>query len=598
MPVVGTAGHVDHGKSTLTLALTGRDPDRWDEEKRRGLTIDLGFAWTSLPGGLEVSFVDVPGHERFIKNMLAGVEAIDVALFVVAADEGWKAQSEEHLAVLDLLEVHHGVVALTKIDRVDDDTVELLRLAIDERLAGTTLQGSPVVPVSATTGEGMDQLRALLAAKARAADPKQTGRPRMWIDRSFTIAGTGTVVTGTLLGAPLETGMTVDVWPSDGGVGADAARIRTLESHETRVEKVLPYRRVAVGLVGVERDEITRGAMLGGPGDWQPTRRFLATVRHPREVEGLGSRNALQLHLGSGVWPVRARQLNDTTLLCELKTELCLQVGDRFILRDTGRRAVVGGGQVLDPAPPVHGGALRSAAAVMVDQLKSGPDHIAAALLSVRRSASSGTLRAHSGGGRPPRAVSVGELMVHPDEASRLTIELLEHVRRFHLANPMRPGAPAILLANQVGTTPALVEAIARIEPRLEVEHGVVKHVDRGEAIDPTASPEWLELRERLEAGGLSVPRISELGLEPELFHALVRAGQLVKIGDDLAYLPDQIKELMSVLEGLPSEFTVSDFREAAGISRKYAVPFLEWTDSQGKTLRRADVRIRRDTTR
>lgn len=596
MPVVGTAGHVDHGKSTLILALTGRDPDRWDEEKRRGLTIDLGFAWSSLPGGLEVSFVDVPGHERFIKNMLAGVEAIDVALFVVAADEGWKAQSEEHLAVLDLLEVRHGVVALTKIDRIDNDTVELVRLGIEERLAGTTLQGSPVVPVSAATGEGVDQLRGLLAAQARAADPKQTGRPRMWIDRSFTIAGTGTVVTGTLLGAPLKTGMTVDIWSAEGGVGADAARIRSLESHETRTDTALPYRRVAVSLVGVDRDDISRGAMLGRPGEWQPTRRFLATVRHPRHIDGLGPRNALHLHIGSGAWPVRARQLNDTILLCEVRSALCLQVGDRFILRDTGRRTVVGGGQVLDPSPPVRGDALRSAAAVMTDHLNSGPDHIAAALLSIRRSASPATLRAHSGGGRPPRAVSVGELMVHPDEAGRLTIELVEIVSRFHASTPLRPGAPATLLATQLGTTPAVVEAIARAEPMLHVEHGLVSQLDRSRADDPAASPEWLSVRGRLEAEGLTVPRIAELGLEPEVFHALVRAGELVKISDDLAYLPDQIRQLISVLRSLPAEFTVSEFREAAGITRKYAVPFLEWADSQGITQRRADKRIVRDT--
>lgn len=597
MPVVGTAGHVDHGKSTLTLALTGRDPDRWEEEKRRGLTIDLGFAWTSLPGGLEVSFVDVPGHERFIKNMLAGVEAIDVALFVVAVDEGWKAQSEEHLSVLDLLEVRHGVVALTKIDRVDNDTVELVRLGIEEQLAGTTLEGSPVIPVSATTGEGMDQLRDLLATRARAADPTQTGRPRMWIDRSFTIAGTGTVVTGTLLGAPLETGMTIDIWPAHGGVGADAARIRSIESHETRLETVLPFRRVAVSLVGVERDEIGRGAMLGRPGDWQPTRRFLATFRHPRQVEGLGPRNALHLHIGSGAWPVRARQLSDTTLLCELRTELCLQVGDRFILRDTGRRVVVGGGQVLDPAPPLQGAALRSAAVVMTDQLRSSPDHIAAALLSIRGSATAATLRAHSGGGRPPAAVAVGELMVDPHEAARLTTELFDLVGRFHQSSPMRPGAPTTLLADRLGTTPAVVEALARAESRLQFDHGLVSQLDREEAADPSASPVWLNARQRLENEGPSVPRISELDLDPELLHALVRAGELVKISEDFVYLPTQIRELMSVLETMPAEFTVSDFRESAGITRKYAVPFLEWTDAQGKTQRRADMRTVRDTT-
>ena len=596
MPVIGTAGHVDHGKSTLILALTGRDPDRWDEEKRRGLTIDLGFAWASLPGGVEVSFVDVPGHERFIKNMLAGVEAIDLALFVVAADEGWKAQSEEHLAVLDLLEVRHGVVALTKVDRVDDDTAELMRLDIDERLAGTTLQGSPVVAVSAVTGEGIEPLRALLAAATRAVTPQQSGRPRMWIDRSFSISGTGTVITGTLLGGALETGMTVDIWRAEGGVGADAARIRSLESHETRREKVEPFRRVAASLVGVEREKISRGSMLGLPGEWQPTRRFLATIRHPRHVGGLGPRNALQIHLGSGAWPVRARQLSETALLCELSTELCLQVGDRFILRDTGRRAVVGGGQVLDPAPPTRGPAIRAAADALIEHLAADPDHIAAALLSVRRSASPTTLRAHSGGGRPTQAVAIGELLLHPDEARRLAAIMIDLVRRFHQETPMRPGASATLLANRLGTSPAVVEALARTDPQLQVDHGVVSHRDREVAQDPTATPQWQQARQLLEDDGMAVPRINELGLDPELFHALVRAGAVVKISNELAYLPDQVRDLLSVLARMPSEFKVSDFREAAGITRKYAVPFLEWTDLAGMTVRHADTRTVRNT--
>jgi selenocysteine-specific elongation factor len=595
MPVIGTAGHVDHGKSTLTLALTGRDPDRWEEEKRRGLTIDLGFAWTSLPGGSEVSFVDVPGHERFIKNMLAGVEAIDVALFVVAADEGWKAQSEEHLAVLDLLEVRHGVVALTKIDRVDGDTADLVRIDIEERLLGTTLEGAPIVGVSAITGEGVEPLRALLAAAIRAANPRSNGRPRLWIDRSFSIVGTGTVVTGTLLGAPLEVGMTVEIWPAEGGVGASAARIRSLESHETRMEKVDPHRRVAASLVGVERDQTSRGSMLGLPGEWQPTRRFLATIRHPRHVDGIGRRNALQLHIGSGAWPVRARQLSENALLCELNTELCLQVGDRFILRDTGRRAVVGGGKVLDPAPTTRGGTIRQSAEELTKVLEAGPDQIADTLLSVRKSASPTTLRAHSGGGRPLQAVTVGDLLLHADEARRLTSSLMDLVLTFHEQNPMRPGAPAALLASRIGVSPAVVEALARTEPQLEVEHGVVSHRDRAKAADPTSTPQWQRARQLLEADALAVPRIGELGLEPELFHALVRAGALIKISDDLAYLPDQVRSLLSVLANMPSEFTVSDFREAAAITRKYAVPFLEWADLQGKTLRRADTRTVRD---
>lgn len=212
MPLIGTAGHVDHGKSTLVEALTGRDPDRWAEEKRRGLTIDLGFAWTTLGSAGEVSFVDVPGHERFLKNMLAGIEAIDVALFVVAADEGWMPQSEEHLAVLDLLGVDSGVVALTKTDAVDDEMIALIQMEIADRLVGTSLESAPILPVSARTGRGLDGLRAALAERAMAAD-HPGDRPRLWIDRAFSMAGSGTVVTGTLTEGPIRVGDEIVLFP-------------------------------------------------------------------------------------------------------------------------------------------------------------------------------------------------------------------------------------------------------------------------------------------------------------------------------------------------------------------------------------------------
>jgi selenocysteine-specific elongation factor len=239
MPVVGTAGHVDHGKSTLIRALTGRDPDRWEEEKRRGLTIDLGFAWMDLDG-VPVGFVDVPGHERFIKNMLAGIEAVQAALFVVAADEGWMPQSEEHLAVLDLLDLDTAVVALTRIDLVDGDTAALAALEIEEALAGTSLEGSQIVGVSAPTGQGIDELRAALASAVGRTAIEDVGRPRLWVDRSFVISGAGTVVTGTLTGGSLAVGDEVVLWP-----GRHQARVRSLQSHEAARETVGPGTRAA-----------------------------------------------------------------------------------------------------------------------------------------------------------------------------------------------------------------------------------------------------------------------------------------------------------------------------------------------------------------
>ena len=355
MSIVGTAGHVDHGKSTLVAALTGRDPDRWAEEKERGLTIDLGFAWTELEPGLTVGFVDVPGHERFIKNMLAGVGALDVAMFVVAADAGWMPQSEEHLAVLDLLEVRHGVIALTRVDLADEETHLLAELEIAEQVADTVMEDWPVVPVSPVTGTGLGDLVAALAAAVQAAGPSvDAGRPRLWVDRSFTIAGAGAVVTGTMTGGTLTRGQEVTLFP-----GATPLRIRNLQVHEHDVAAIGPGTRAAVNVTGSGIDAIVRGSMLGDVTQFRATRRALAELRTVRTLEApLTGRGAYHLHVGSGSWPVDVRTVESVSVagsgavLVDLPEAIPLVMGDRYILRESGRRAVVGGGRILDPHPP------------------------------------------------------------------------------------------------------------------------------------------------------------------------------------------------------------------------------------------------------
>ncbi|MGH2819515.1 MAG: selenocysteine-specific translation elongation factor, partial [Actinomycetota bacterium] len=360
MHVIGTAGHVDHGKSTLVQRLTGIDPDRFAEEKRRGLTIDLGFAWLPLPSGREIGLVDVPGHERFIKNMLAGAGGISVCLFVVAANEGWMPQSSEHLAILDVLGVSHGVVALTKKDTVDDETLEMAIAEVEERVAQSSLKGAPIVPCSGTTGEGLHALVGEIDRAVGSAPPApDLDRPRLWVDRVFTIAGAGTVVTGTLAGGSLAVGDEVVISPEQ-----RRARVRSIQSHKKEVAGIAPGNRVALNLAGLERQGAERGDAVVRHGQWRPTARVDALIRVvPSFVSGrdhlLTEKGAHLLYAGSAETPVRVKLLTDEALAAGesgfaqlyLRDPLPLARGDRFVLRDAGRILTFGGGEVLDPLP-------------------------------------------------------------------------------------------------------------------------------------------------------------------------------------------------------------------------------------------------------
>ncbi|MEO7836517.1 MAG: selenocysteine-specific translation elongation factor, partial [Acidimicrobiales bacterium] len=364
MHVVATAGHVDHGKSTLVLALTGMDPDRFAEEKARGLTIDLGFAWTRLASGRELAFVDVPGHVRFIKNMLAGVGAVDAALFVVAATEGWKPQSEEHLRILEVLGVQHGLVALTKVGLVDDEWLELAHLELADHLQGTFLEDAEVVDVDALSGTGLAELQAVLDRMlSTTPTAPDFGRPRLWVDRSFAAKGSGTVVTGTLAGGALAVDDEVVVVGGGSPSAATSprrARVRSLQSHKAALSQAAPGRRLAVNLAGIHHDEVVRGHALVRPDQWAPTRRLdcsltvLAALDHD-----VSRRGAYQAYIGSGEYPVRMRVLGAEALApgkcglvrLHLPVALPLLPGDRYVLRESGRAETVGGGEVLDVAP-------------------------------------------------------------------------------------------------------------------------------------------------------------------------------------------------------------------------------------------------------
>lgn len=578
MAVIGTAGHVDHGKSTLIQALTGRDPDRWREEKERGLTIDLGFAWTELTPGVEVSFVDVPGHERFMKNMLAGIESVDIALLVVAADEGWMPQTEEHLAVLDLLGVDHAVIALTKCDRVDADTIELARLEVAERLEGTALESAPVVEVSARQGQGLDRLRQLLAEQVEALPSSPQGRPRLWIDRSFSVTGAGTVVTGTLVGGEIRVDDRLTLFPDETEV-----RVRGIQSHERSLETAPPRQRVALNLGSVEHRRVERGAMLGSPGDFVTSHRVTVTLQTPRYVERLTDRGAYHLHVGSGAWPVRLRLLGDDLAMVELPRPMPLVVGDRFILRESGRKLVMGGGRVVDPAPPTRRAKTAAQAITDLDH----PDVIAADLLRIRRRYPLDRLRAESGGGRVDAPVFDG-IAYGAELMTRIGKEAIDAVTRYHQDNPLRSGMPTAHLAGLLGVPAAAIQAAT---DRLVVEGSEIRSTDRHPRRDPGDEERWQAALPVLRQVGLAVPKADDLGLGRELLHALVREGRLIRVSPELVYLPEQIEQVLEVIRSLPSSFTVAEFKDSAGISRKYAVPLLEWTDAHGHTVRTGDVR-------
>lgn len=586
MPIIGTAGHVDHGKSTLVQALTGRDPDRWAEEKARGLTIDLGFAWARL-GNHDVGFVDVPGHERFIKNMLAGVGGLNVALLVVAADEGWMPQSEEHLAVLDLLGIEYGVVALSRVDLADEELVELSRADIAEHTDGTSASAWPVVEVAAPAGIGLEALSsALTNALDAAGPPVDSGRPRMWVDRAFAISGAGTVATGTLVEGAVSVGDRLGVFP--GG----EVRVRGIQSHETARDSLRPGTRAALNVTGAERGILERGTLLASPDSIGMTERFLALVRVPHRSEiAIDDRGDYHVHVGTATVTARIRILADApgiTAIVSTRTPLPLAVGDRFILRDTGRSRVVAGGVVLDPEPG-HRPTARSVE-LLAAVVSGASDEQADALVAIHGEMDADQIRRSSGGGTPVDAVLAGQRFFSKEQFARRSRDLANTVADHHERFPLREGLPKSEAASRLGTSPEIIGALIDATPDLIEDGPVVRRSGFTVTFGPEETELWRAAGSTL-AERLGVPRASELGLPDEVLHALVRKGDLIRIGDDLVYLPRQVTEITDGLADLPDGFTVAQFRDHFELTRRQAVPLLEWLDSAGWTRRRGDER-------
>jgi len=577
MHVIATAGHVDHGKSALLRALTGMEPDRWEEERRRGLTIDLGFVWTAGKHG-PIAFVDVPGHERFVGNMLAGVGPVPAVLFVVAADEGWMPQSAEHLMALHALGVRHGVLAVTKTDLMDPD------LAADEALEAirrTSLGEIPWVAVSARTGEGLPRLRgALDALVARLPDSDESAPVRLWVDRGFTIRGAGLVVTGTLAAGSIRLGDTLEL--------ARTARrfvVREMQSLNRHVDEAVGVARVALNLRGAGRGEIRRGDALMTPGTYQLT--AVADVR-ARLCVPSDLPPELLVHVGTATVSCSIRSLGADTARLTLGAALPLRVCDRVVLRHN--RGVAGGAVVLDVDPPPLN--RRGAARRRAGELEAYPD-TPDGMSELRRRGivREGTLRAI--GVEPPVPALAGDWLIAPDLARTLRARLATMVgQRAHdpSAAPLRvEDARKALDLPDARLVPPLLTA------PLAVRNGMVVHAEAPDTLAPAVREAVEALERRLAAGGgFTVPtedELAALGLRTAEIAAAVRAGRLLRLAPGVVLSTDTVRRSVQMLAGLPQPFTAGEAREALGTTRKVIIPLLEHLTLQGRTRRDADGR-------
>lgn len=547
-------------------ALTGVDPDRFAEEKARGLTIDLGFGSAQLPSGRSVSIIDVPGHERFIRNMLAGVGAVDACLFVVAANEGWMPQSEEHLRILELLGVSHGLIALTKVGMCDADIVELARLEVEERVEGTFLAAAPVVETDVVDGLGIDDLRAglddLLDRTPAAADQR---RPRLWVDRAFAARGAGTVVTGTLTGGQIRTDDELELRPR-----GSAVRVRALQTHHSQRTKVGPGNRVAVNLSGVGHQEVVRGDVLVRAGQWHLTNRFDAslTVLSTLDHE-VSRRGAHAVYVGACELPARMRILGLETLSpgeaglvrLHLPRRLPLLPGDRFVLRESGRAETIGGGTVLDVDP-------------VLPAAKAKPDASIDRVVAERGWVEADRLALLTGQRREP---DVGRWVVSP--------AVLEDART-RLQDAVDSAGPLGLDIAGVGERD---RAVLRLMEDVATEGGRVRPIGQS---DPFENHRYTAA---LEAAPFTPPDPEAAGVDRSEVRELVKRGLIVEqdgvffAASTLAAARSAVAEMLA---DQPDGVTVAEVRERLETTRKYALPLLAWLDGQGATRRRGDVRI------
>jgi selenocysteine-specific elongation factor len=634
--VIGTAGHVDHGKSSLVRALTGIDPDRLKEEKEREMTIDLGFAWLTLPSGERVGVVDVPGHKDFIKNMLAGVGGIDAALFVVAADEGVMPQTREHLAILDLLQVRGGVVALTKTDMAEDeDWIDLVEADLLEVLEGTVLEGAPVVRCSARTRQGLEELVAELDRYLATSAPRRdVGRPRLPVDRVFTISGFGTVVTGTLSDGTFAIGQEVEIQPS--GI---KARIRGLQTHKEKIDQAVSGSRVAVNLTGVRTEEVQRGQVITTPGWLRPTTLVDCTLRYLADAPGpLKHDAAVSFFCGAAEAQAKVRLLGVKTLApgeqgwvqIRLEEPIALVKGDRFIIRQPSPSVTIGGGRVVNPFPGRRHRRFRPEVIERLETLAHGtPEEILLQDLERQQPCEVRDLVGRSGLSRSQAKDSLrtlveeGQILVLGSRPSsdlpessfvisrsgwgalreRVTALLAEYHRQF----PLRAGMPREEAKSR------LARHLPEVSPRLYNDL-VGRAIDEGWLAEAGGTlhlashqPAFTEKQQQgvdyllftFRQEPYATPSVSqcEEQVGSEVLNALMEQGQLIKVSEDVILLTDTYEEMRSrIIDHLKEHgtITVAQVRDMFGTSRKYALALLGYLDERRITRRVGDERVLR----
>jgi len=614
--ILGTAGHIDHGKTALVRALTGVDTDRLPEEKRRGITIDLGFAPLRLDGIGTVGVIDVPGHEAFVRTMVAGATGVDLALLVIAADEGVMPQTKEHLAILRLLGVRAGVVALTKADLVDDEWIALVRDDVCAALAGSSLADAEVIAVSATSGMGLDALRGALLRAARSVPVRDSDDLfRMPVDRAFTIRGTGTVATGTVWSGSVARDVVLRLYPS-----GDVVRVRALQAHGHAVERVSAGERAAVALAGVELSRVGRGAVLVGGDAWRPSTVIRADVALLDDVDRtVGPRSRLRLHLGTSevgarVVPLDGALAPGTSRSARIVVEepIVSRTGDRFVLRGGSPLGTLGGGIVTDPLAPRRARALGSATddpAAALDRFlqEAGVAGLELAELPVRLGVSGSVLHALL---RAAGRWSVADRVYASSARESIARQLLETLGAHHEANPLASGAPRQWLRSRVRAPEAAVDAVIDSMLRdgsMVAEQGDIRLVAFRPRLTDRQRALATDLSSRIAQAGVEPPSLEELAdvmAQPAtelsaICRVLARDGVLVPVESNRHYSPESVLQLAGRLsEGMATgaDYGPAELRGFLGLTRKFLIPFLEYCDREGYTIRNELGRRRRGT--